>query len=231
MKCPTRSVNALRPAAAAALRGELSELYELAQTSPHIFASPLGPFALGGESVHLPRFVFFGPHAISDSWRLAFLAGFDARETRPSRALIAVLRALATDADTGHGLNVSFFPIVDAAGLELGWADRQLATRSWKDGATGELHLLRQEARQRNYQGFVRVEAGAGPRLRWRFERAPTSSLGPRSIGSELAVRPFELVLEVPIAWPDRRFIPAAAASIGRFLRRYRAFQAYGQHL
>jgi hypothetical protein len=246
-----------------ALRSELSALYALSQDSRHVFASPLGPFAANGRSAHLPRFVFFGPHASDDSWRLAFLAGFDHRDLRSSRALIAVASRLASDSDAGHALNLSFFPMVDVGGFVSGSGGRGLASRHWGRQAPPEIALLEKDARQRGYHGFFTVET-APPgddmislRVRGpideglsgdlelitseetgtypvRFEAVVAGAAqlaGPLSIADDLAIAPFDLALRIPGDWSEAAYLHAAVTLIERFLRRYRAFQAYGQHL
>ncbi len=244
------------------LRPELSALYALSQNSRHIFASPVGPFSAGGKPAYLPRFVFFGPHACDDSWRLALLAGFDHRDLRSSRALIALATRLASDSETGHALNLSFFPVVDATGLATGASGRRLAEAHWRSGAAPELELLEKDARQRSYHGFVRVETGGADedliilRVRGPFANAQSPDLelvtseetrtfpvrfeavaggpapgGPLSVADDLPGEPFELTLRIPETWSDEAYQDAAVTLLERFLKRYRAFQAYGQHL
>ena len=142
------------------LQGHLSAVYALTQNSRHLFASPLGPFQFAGRSGYLPRLVFFGPLASDVAWRIAFLAGFDRHDWRSSHALLALAEQLAEDSERGHGLDVTFFPLVDAAGALLGSPDRALGGRPWKDAQEPELRLLERDARVRRYHGFVRLETG-----------------------------------------------------------------------
>ena len=247
-------------ALAAAVRARLDVLYALAPESAHLRASPLGPFHFRGQTCHLPRFVFFGPKASEASWRLAFFAGLDQRDTRAADALLATIEDLAEHADDAHGLDLTFFPLVNAAGFFLGAPPRPLASEHWGRSAAPELQLLEREARAREYHGFVRVETahGQGDELGLRV-RAPADSPlapdvelissedtepypvrfetgqpplgGPLSIADDLPHGPFELTLRVPAAWPVERYRDAVRAILQRFVRRYRAFQAYGQHL
>jgi len=150
------------PRLAVGLRGLLASVCAAAQTSRHLFASPLGPFPWGGRQLYLPRFVFFGPHASDESWRLAFLAGFDLSDLRSSHALLSLVEQLARTADRGHGLDVTFFPVVDAAGFELGTVRRELAHENWQHSPEPEIQLLEQDARLRQYHGFVRIETIVG---------------------------------------------------------------------
>lgn len=251
-------------AATEELQARVSALYARAQTDGHIFASPLGPFTLRGRSAWLPRFVFFGPHASDDSWRLAFLAGFDHRDLRSTHALLTLIERLADDAEDGHGLNLAFFPLVDAAGLAFHTPDRQLTRQSWSASKLPEIALLEKDARARSYHGFVKVETApegddvlsvrvreplgfvaASPDIEIlssedaepyhvRFEREPTLPgplPGPLAIADDLAIRPFELVLRIPADWSAAVYADAVSTLLTRFLRRYRAFQAYGGHL
>jgi hypothetical protein len=267
MSAPSRTRPLAPPAGAAdpsaPLRSDLSALYALSQTSRHVFASPVGPFAAGGREALLPRFVFFGPHASDDSWRLALLAGFDHRDLRASRALVALASLLAADSAKGHALNLTFFPLVDVVGLVTGAAERDLSEAPWGADAPPEIGLLAADARQRRYHGFVRVETAmpgedvivlrvrgafadaAAPDLELitteetrsfpvRFESGVTGSApadGPLGIADALPVAPFELTLRIPGSWTDEAYQHAAVTVLRRFLRRYRAFQAYGQHL
>jgi hypothetical protein len=217
----------------------------------------------GGSSAYLPRFVFFGPHACDDSWRLSFLAGFDHGDLRASRALLALATRLAADSESGHALNLSFFPLVDVLGLVSGASGRGLATSRWGQGCPPEIELLEMDARQRSYHGFVRIETGPRDdelialRVRGTFSDALPQDLelitseetrsfpvrfeghsggfpvadGPLSIADDLPLEPFELTLRIPGGWQDEAYQHAAVTILERFLLRYRAFQAYGQHL
>ncbi len=147
-----------RAIAASSILNRLSGLYVFAQQSEHVFASPLGPFRYQGRSTHVPRFAFFGPHASEVSWRVAFLAGFDHRDLRSSQSLLALLEHLSQHVEDGYGLNLTFFPIVNAAGFFLGAAPRSLATAHWGRSAAPEIDLLEIDARVSGYHGFVRVE-------------------------------------------------------------------------
>lgn len=259
MSTPLRS-EAGRLGITGPLGRDLGALYELSQNSRYVFASPVGPFFTGTHSAYLPRFVFFGPHACDESWRLSFLAGFDHRDPRGSCALVALAARLATDSETGHALNLSFFPLVDIVGLVAGTPRIGLAESHWGSATAPEIVLLERDARQRGYHGFVRVETAPpgeelivvrirGPfgvhspdlelitsqdtrSFEVRFESdTETPSGGPLSIAADLPVSPFELTLQIPARWSDKAYQHAAVTLLERFLGRYRAFQAYGQHL
>jgi hypothetical protein len=141
-----------------AFAGRLSELYGLSQKSHYVFGSPLGPFFHQGRHLHLPRFVYFGPHTHDESLRLAFLAGFDATDLRSSLALAHLVERLAITPDLGQGLNLSFFPLVDVLGLARGTPARHLPDASWRGTRAPEIDLLEKDARVRGYHGYVRLE-------------------------------------------------------------------------
>ena len=257
------ALDAAVPSLGEQFSAHLSAVYALAQQSHHLFASPLGPFHHAGGNAWLPRFVFFGPSASDASWRLAFLSGFDARDLRPAHALLGLVERLARHAEEGHGLDLTFFPLVDAAGLSPQSAPRSLAVEHWGRTAAPEIDLLEQDARARGYHGYIRVEHAApgeeiltvrvreplglavSPDVELissedvdpfpvRFERgaagvAPAD--GPLSIADDLSVQPFELTLRVPATWADEITRDAVGVVLLRFIHRYRAFQAYGQHL
>jgi hypothetical protein len=68
----------------------------------------------------------------------------------------------------------------------------------------------------------VRFEAGLG---------AHAAVAGPLTVADDLPHPTFELILKLPGTWTMVRCQQAAARFLLRFLWRYRAFQAYGQHL
>ena len=144
-----------------ALHARIGALYARSQKDRALFGSPLGPFHFDGQPGWLPRFVFFGPQASDESWRLAFLAGFDHRDLRPAQALLGFVERLAEHAEQGHGLNLAFFPLVDAAGLTLAAPPRHLAAAHWLHDSAPEIGLLEKDARLRGYHGFVRIETAA----------------------------------------------------------------------
>lgn len=147
--------------AATTFSTHLSAVYALAQQNQHLFASPLRSFSFAGRNAWLPRFVFFGPNASDAAWRLAFLAGFDARDLRSAHALLGLVELLAGCAEEGHGLDLSFFPLVDAAGFALGAPARSLTAEHWARSATPDVALLEKDARSRGYHGFIRLETAA----------------------------------------------------------------------
>lgn len=136
----------------------LSELYALSQKSNYVFASPLGPVYHGGHSLHLPRFVYFGPHTHDESLRLAFLAGFDGADLRAARALTDLVEQLVASPDLGQGLNLSFFPLIDVLGLARNQSGRGLEGENWARPAAPEINVLEKDARVRGYHGFIRLE-------------------------------------------------------------------------
>ena len=245
----------------AAFGEQLSALYGLVQRSSHVFASPLGPFTAFGRSFQVPRFVYFGPHTSDAGLRLAFLGAFDHRDLRPTLALLHVVEGLALKPDLGQGLNLSFFPLIDVLGLAGLGSRRFLAGEAWARSESPELRLLEREARTRGFHGFIRVESApgqdvvgvslrgsvalsdSGPDLeiissediepfevRWEAS-AVSEAHGPLGVADDVAFRPFELTLRIPASWSAQAYSEAAASILKRFVVRYRAFIAYGQHL
>lgn len=243
----------------AALGDQLSTLYALAQGSQYVFGSPLGPFRYEGRDYHLPRFVYFGPHTSDVSVRLAFLAGLDRRDLRTTLALLQLVGALARNPTIGQSLHLAFYPLVDVLGHHSQAEDRGLSSAEWSSATAPEIVLLAQDARQRAYHGYVRVESAPaddvitlrlrGPRLnargaelvtsedtepfavRWETWPESDSSSGPLALGGDLQFLPFELTLCVPGNWPVEKYRNAVATILQRVIVRYRSFLAYGQHL
>jgi len=240
---------------------QLADLYEIVQQSQFVFGSPLGPIQAAGRSLHLPRFVYFGPHTSDVSLRLAFTAGLSHRDLRSTLALLHLVEQLALKPDIGQGLNLSFFPLVDVLGLASLAADRDLSAADWAKSSVPEIKLLEQDARLSGYHGFVRLETVRGQddasvklrfapndyptpevdlissedfepySVRWESDAGGTPLDGPLSIAGDLATSPFELTLRLPAAWSAEHYREAAAAILKRFIIRYRGFLAYGQNL
>lgn len=238
----------------------LTALYALSQRSQYVFASPLGPFYRQARHYHVPRFVYFGPHTSDESLRLAFHAGFDARDLRGTLALLHFVERLALTPDLGQGLNLSFFPLADVTGL-LRNGTQDLASVSWVAPDVPELRLLAGDVRSRAYHGFVRVETtpAADDVITVRLRGHPADALGlellsshdiapwdvrwesdaidavpadgPLSLSEDLPFRPFELTLGLPSTWSVELHREAATTILKNFIQRYRGFHAYAQHI
>jgi hypothetical protein len=243
----------------AALGDQLSSLYGLAQRSEYVFGSPLGPFSHAGQTHYVPRFVYFGPHTSEESPRLAFLAGLDCRDLRPTLALLNLVEQLAVRPDIGQSLHLSFYPLVDVLGHLRQTNDRDLLAQRWTAPKAPEIDLLAKDSRLRTYHAFIRIETGPpdevvtlrlraaglaaadGPlfssvdtepfAVRWEIENTLTPIAGPLSLGDDLPFRPLNLTLRVPADWSPEFYREAVASILKRFIVRYRAFLAYGQHL
>ena len=246
----------------AAFAEQLTVLYGLVQRSRYVFGSPLGPFTAGAKSFDLARFVYFGPHSSDASVRLAFVAGFDHHDLRPTLSLLHFVESLALKPDIGQGLNLSFFPLVDVLGLAGLAGGRKLADEDWSKSSVPEIGLLEREARLRSYHGFVRVESAPGqdivsvslrgaPRtenltpdlelissddiepfaVRWESPSGEPSGLGCLGVAADVVLQPSELTLRLPASWSSELYRQATASILRRFVLRYRAFLAYGQHL
>ncbi|MGC4074392.1 MAG: hypothetical protein QM760_18150 [Nibricoccus sp.] len=243
------------------LSEKLHDLYALSQRSNYVFGSPLGPFYHKAQHLNLPRFVYFGPYTHDESLRLAFYAGFDHQDLRGTFALLHLVERLAINPDIGQGLNLSFFPLIDSAGLFHGETGRDLARENWVHSSAPEVNLLQKDARARGYHGFVRVLTNTGTEeisvsLRSQFPaavQAPGVEFissedfdplpvrweaadsviheGPLTLNDDLPFSAFELTLRIPASWPAGLYQEAVSSILRRFILRYRTLQAYGQHL
>ena len=243
----------------AAMGDQLSRLYGLAECSEYVFGTPLGPFSDAGRTHYLPRFVYFGPHTSEESPRIAFLAGLDRRDLRPTLALLHLVEELALRPDLGQSLHLSFYPLVNVLGHLQPERSRDLSGEGWGTSQSPEIDLLAKDSRLRNYHAFVRLEtgpaddaitlrlrasAGVPPSIplasskdfepfavRWEIEPEVAPAAGPLSIGDDLAFRPLELTVRVPSDWAPEFYREAVTAILKRFIIRYRSLLAYSQHL
>jgi len=243
----------------AALGEQLSTLYGLAQRSEHVFGTPLGPFYHAGRHHYVPRFVYFGPHTSEESPRLAFLAGLDSRDLRPTLALLHLIEELALKPSLGQSLHLAFYPLVDVLGHLQQAGTRDLSNQEWSGATAPELDLLARDSRLRTYHAFIRVESVTGDDavtlrlrtagassfgaplissedtdpfpVRWEIESGPPPVTGPLSLGDDLPFRPLDLTLLVPASWSPEYYREVVASILKRFIIRYRGFLAYGQNL
>lgn len=241
------------------LQDRLSRLYTVAQDADYVFGSPLGPLA--GATLALPRFVYFGPQTSEVSPRLSVLSGLGRHDALAARALLAFIERLARSPEIGHALNIAFFPVANASALLGDTEDNDLGRETWTDAHTPELRLLAQDARQRQYQGFIRVvttaddEPSAWVRTidshfaerstadvfdsrdfePWQVGFATLSATaavrGPLSLAHDLPFPPFDVELAIPADWSQAHADTQLAAILKRLITHYRGFIAYGQHL
>ncbi|MDB6115003.1 MAG: hypothetical protein JWQ62_1948 [Lacunisphaera sp.] len=260
---PTQVARVRPPASSlslsAALGDQLARLYDLTQRSEHVFGTPLGPFQHAGRQHYLPRFVYFGSQTSEESPRLAFLAGLDSRDLRPTLALLHLVEELAVKPDLGQSLHVAFYPLVDVLGHLKQTDPRDLTAQDWAVAGAPEIDLLAKDSRLRSYHAFIRVETGSADdavtlrlrmadggaasvaflssedfapfAVRWEIESGPLLSAGPLSLADDLPFRPLDLTLRVPADWSPEFYREAVASILKRFIVRYRGFLAYGQHL
>ncbi len=243
----------------AALGDQLAALYGQAERSDYVFGSPLGPFYHAGHLHYLPRFVYFGPHTSEESPRMAFLAGLDSRDLRPTLAMLRFIEELALKPDLGQSLHLAFYPLVDVLGQQHQAGDRDLSAQVWATPTAPEIGLLAKEAVLRQYHTFVRIESVASAEVvslrlrsvggttnslplissedtepyevRFEIDTQPAPAVGPLSLGEALLFLPLELTLRVPATWPPEYYRDAVATILKRFIVRYREFLSYGQHL
>lgn len=251
---------AATPSISAELNARLGALYTLAQRSEHVFASPVGPFQHRARLFNLPRFAYFGPHTSDESPRLAFYAGENRSDLRGTLSLLHLVERFALDPVVGHGLNLSFFPLLDIIGEPTDAPARQLAHEHWGFSPQPEIALLEKDIRLRSYHGFVRMVSATddlvGVRLRsrsalgtlgtelitsedvapWqvRFEAEELQTepaSGPLTVGDDLPYLPFELTLALPADWPQPLTDAATVSILTRFLERYRGHRGYAQNI
>ena len=243
----------------AALGEQLSTVYDLAHRSDYVFGTPLGPFTHAGQEHYLPRFVYLGPQTSHESPRLAFLAGLDSRDLRPTLALLHLIEQLALVPGLGQSLHLAFYPLVDVLGHAQQVKNRHLPSEGWASPTTPEIDLLAKDSRLRTYHAFIRVESGPADdvvtmrwrssggadlgaplissedtdpfAVRWEIESGLPPVTGPLSLGDDLPFRPLDLTLSIPANWSPEYYREAVASILKRFIVRYRGFLAYGQHL
>jgi len=243
------------------LAERLSALIEAAQDSDCLFGSSLGPLHSGDATFHVPQFVYFGANSSTASLRLALLSGIGRHDLPASRALVAFIEGLVRRPDLGEGLNLSFFPVVNVAGLLGGAEERDLSAEDWNASSAPELKLLGSDIRNRGYEGFIRVVTSAEDSpTAWvrtvlsgeaasanielfnvddfddwnvRFESTSLGlvAAGPLSLAADLAQAPFEAELALPAHWSQAQADHALARLLKRLLVHYRGFRAYGLHL
>ncbi len=140
-----------------------SRLSVLSAHSPHLFASPLGPFEHKGHPFHLPRFLFVGENSAEEAWRISIFAGLDGRDTRSALAALKGLERYALEPELGDSFNLAFYPLLNPSGVTDGTrrtrSGHLLEEQNWTNSQAPELQLLAREARARQFHGSIVIRS------------------------------------------------------------------------
>jgi hypothetical protein len=236
-------------------------LYEEMGRSDSLFASPLGPVPGGHDSLFLPQFVYFGPNAAVDPVRLALFSGITKTDRTGSYGLLEWIHSLIEKPDIGQGLSLSIFPVVNVRELLRGGKTSDLSREDWRRSTEPEIALLRENARQRRFHGFLRI-CGADEKAPRGVVRTVVSRLAsassaelfsaddfdPLSVRSEAvplervpngplrfldgdAFPAFEVELVIPLQWSASQAAVELVPLLRRLIVAYRGHFSFGRGL
>jgi hypothetical protein len=183
------------PAEHKSARHILKPLWDLAENSDNLVGGTAGDFALRGEVIPIPRFIFLGPTGGGDTFRLAIFAGLNG-ETEGTEALVAFLQGLENSPQIARGFHIYAYPIGNpsefAQPTTYANPRQDLSADFWKGSTRPEVYYLEREIGVLQFHGVIALKANDH-----RHEFAATT-------GSD--------ILNQSLAWP-------AVAKAQQFLR------------
>lgn len=148
-------------------RRSISELIaptqRLAKGSRQLFAQPLDPFTLRGESYQIPRFLFVGPPGGGDYLRIGIFAGVHGDEIAGTYAALDFLRELEREPEIARGYEVFVYPVSNPTGFEddTRWtrSGKDLNREFWQGSRLPEVKQLEDELSGLRFQGIISLHA------------------------------------------------------------------------
>jgi protein MpaA len=122
----------------------------------------LGPFEVGGEKYHLPRFTFQGPNS-SDPIRIGLFAAIHGDEPAGALAAAKFLLDLAQDPNLAENFQLEVYPICNPTGFEddtrHSRRGRDLNREFWRASVEAEVQILEHELRMQHFNGIIQLHA------------------------------------------------------------------------
>lgn len=144
----------------AIMRERLRQLEAAAANHSHFLdISPLKGTGIQGHSVTLPRFIFLGPRAGVEPWRIGIFAGLHGDEPEGVLAALELLMRCAREPELAEGYCLYVYPMCNPTGLATGRREsasgKDLNREFWRDSAEPEVRLLEGELRAHRLHGLI----------------------------------------------------------------------------
>lgn len=143
--------------------GIIKELQAVAETSPYLEYTEIGPFHHSERSYTLPRFLFREPGSDEDAVRIGIFAAIHGDEVETAHAALIFLKRLLETPERGHGYRLSIYPVCNPTGVEDGTRHSRngldLNREFWKGSREPEVALLERELGIQAFQGVISLHA------------------------------------------------------------------------
>jgi hypothetical protein len=137
----------------------LAPLEQIAAHSPNLVANHDARFEPGGETYHLPRYLFVGPNGGDTPIRVGIFAGIHGDEPEGAYAIVQFIKLLEAKPELAAGYYLSFYPVCNPTGFEDGTRHsrrgKDLNREFWKNSAEPEVQLLQAELVARSLHGII----------------------------------------------------------------------------
>ncbi|HMO64440.1 MAG TPA: succinylglutamate desuccinylase/aspartoacylase family protein [Verrucomicrobiota bacterium] len=141
----------------------LEPFEQLVGRSSRLLKKPLAEFTRGGETYHLPRYVFVGPKGGGDTLRLGLFATIQGDEPAGGLALARFLEGLEAEPELAKGYLLCIYPLCNPTGFEAGTrharSGRDLNREFWKSSAEPEVRRLETELWMHAFHGLVNLHS------------------------------------------------------------------------
>jgi murein peptide amidase A len=145
------------------IRSLIAETLELALKNSRLFAQPLAPFTLHGETFQLPRFLLVGPQGGGDYLRIGIFAGIHGDETAGILATLHLLDELRRQPELATGYEIFVYPVCNPSGYEDGtrWSrsGKDLNREFWKGSRQPEVRQLEEELKGLHFHGIISLHS------------------------------------------------------------------------
>lgn len=137
----------------------IAEWESLAQKHRSLFASHLGPFALGERTFDFPRYVFRGPQTGSERARIGIFAAIHGDEPETAWGAFAFAQALIDNPSLAEGYDVYFYPLCNRWGYDAqsrySSRGKDLNREFWQRSEEAEVLILEQELGAVRFDGLI----------------------------------------------------------------------------
>jgi protein MpaA len=137
----------------------------LVETSRHLLGKSTRNFEIQGEQIQLSRFVWSGPAAGNDPFRLGLFATINGDEPEGALALARLINSLERDPDPARGYVLYLYPVCNPTGFadktRLSRAGNALNRLFWTGSSAPEVRFLESEIWMQAFHGIINLRSDA----------------------------------------------------------------------
>jgi len=137
----------------------------IAANSSHLLSRAVKKFAVNGEEYGIPRFLWAGPAAGHETFRLGIFATLNGDEPEGAFALTRFVAMLEQSPELARGYALSLYPLCNPTGFEdgtrLSRAGHALNRVFWTESAAPEVRFLESEIWMQAFHGIINLRSDA----------------------------------------------------------------------